>query len=101
VNNVNIERQGINWHFRTETVAESQFYKYYWEGINSDKTLDLSYYKCDSCDSILDEKYNIIINQLERANLLPDDFKRYCCLCYVLDKIGVLDLRKRFDCWYV
>ena len=54
---------------------------------------------CNHCDRVLDHDYCQIITSLEEANLLPEGFKRLCCMCYFFDKIGILYLRKQYDGW--
>lgn len=38
---------------------------------------------CADCGDGLDITYSIIIQKLRRQKLLPNDFKTFCCECYV------------------
>lgn len=97
-----IELDGINWVFNTETVEEGIFYDQYWmtkKGMDEARNPSY-YYVCCNCGVALDSKYSILMAQLQEAKLLPEDYKHYCCLCYVLEKIGALELKDHFDVWY-
>ena len=46
---------------------------------------------CDSCDGEVSPGYNYIIEELKRQNLLPDDFEKLCCGCYLKKKGIIVD----------
>jgi len=54
---------------------------------------------CENCGYKLKYDYCEIILLLEEANLLPEGFRRLCCMCYFFDKIGILYLRDQYDGW--
>ena len=56
-------------------------------------------YRCANCDAGLTSSYCELMTKLDRAKLLPDDHKHYCCFCYFFEKIGILHLKKNFDTW--
>lgn len=37
--------------------------------------------KCKYCDCRLDSRYSQIIQRLKDKNLLPNDYKMFCCDC--------------------
>lgn len=40
--------------------------------------------KCDYChNTYLDANYVELIRRLKRKGLLPENFKRICCLCFI------------------
>ena len=49
---------------------------------------------CDYCCCALQKGYSFIIECLKEAGLLPDDYIPICCYCYVLQRTGLLHLRK-------
>jgi len=57
--------------------------------------------QCCSCEHALDEAYCLLMEDLIKANLLPEDFKHYCCYCYFFEKVGLLHLRKYFYSWEI
>jgi len=40
--------------------------------------------ECEVCGSLLNTIYTYIIDCLEEADLLPENFKRLCCMCYLI-----------------
>ena len=90
---MNITRDGIIYSFEVYDLKEVKELKEYWR-------LNPSiHYNCCACDGNLDYKYSIIMSDLEKADLLPEDFKHYCCCCYFLMKVGLLDLYESFNSW--
>lgn len=53
--------------------------------------------KCDYClNNRINYPYYHIINKLDKANLLPENFKMVCCDCaYIIEKLGFV---KCLDC---
>lgn len=53
--------------------------------------------KCDYClNNKIDYAYYYIIDKLDKANLLPENFKMICCDCaYIIEKLGFV---KCLDC---
>ena len=53
---------------------------------------DRSLQQCEHCGMNLQKPYSYIIDCLDEAGLLPEDYKQICCYCYVLQKFGLLEL---------
>jgi len=87
-----IIRNCILWSFRLELEdgepLNQEEYDYY---------KDLSFEGCEECGYHLNTLYCEIIDNLYKAGLLPEDYKKLCCHCYFLEKIGLLDLIDYFD----
>ena len=65
-------------------------------GIGDEDILCERNLRCTYCLNVaLDQAYSYIIERLDEAGLLPDDFKPACCYCYVLERFGLLDLGKK------
>lgn len=56
-------------------------------------------YNCEICDMELCPSYSSLMTLLEEANLLPKDYKHLCCMCYFLDKVGLIDLEDHLVTW--
>jgi len=88
-----IEHDEILWAFKYENSEEVDDF----DDSFFDETV--KEYRCDNCKTILTPPYCELINKLDRANLLPDYYKHYCCFCYFFEKIGILHLKKNFNTW--
>lgn len=84
-----VELDGVIFRFHFEDQDDRSI----WEDMYFDDSLIM--YDCCECETSLNYKYRMIITLLEEANLLPVDFKHYCCHCSFLHNVGLLDLRGR------
>lgn len=89
---MNIIHDEITWIFQYPDKDELDIYE-------SFLLEDKKHYLCDNCKQILCTPYSELMTRLERAKLLPDDYKHFCCFCYFFEKIGVLYLKRYFDTW--
>ena len=83
-----IKLDGVIYRFLFENSEEQSIWE---EDLWND---NVNKYTCCDCGMTLNTVYRMIITLLDEGNLLPDDFKHFCCHCSFLDKVGLLDLRK-------
>lgn len=49
------------------------------------------YETCYYCNNTLSTAYIRIINKLKRQDLLPKDYKKICCSCYIMKDSEIID----------
>lgn len=65
---------------------ENCVYRYH-EPFSSEEPDDL-WNSCEICGTVVNPKYALILDKLEKKNLLKD--KKYlCCICYIIKEINM------------